>query len=64
MRVVYKGPKQKRVTDFPMPVLSRGEIEETITFKRDVEMEVKDKWGEQLMQFCPDSFTCHVLKKG
>lgn len=56
MKLTYIGPKKKHTFHFPIPYLSKGELEGEVQFERDKPIEVKDAWATRLLEFCPHFF--------
>jgi hypothetical protein len=56
MKLTYIGPKRQHTFSFPIPYLSKGELEGEIIFERDKETEVRDLWGTRLLNHCPHLF--------
>lgn len=56
MKLTYIGPKRQHTFSFPIPYVSKGELEGEVKFERDKEVEVKDAWGQQLLAQVPHLF--------
>lgn len=56
MQLVYSGPKKERIMEFPIPVISRSEVEGSVMFKRGQAIDVPDAWAEQCLAIAPEYF--------
>lgn len=56
MRLIYSGPKPERTVQFPIPVLQKSEIVGEVKFVRGVETEIKDEWGQKLIEMAPEYY--------
>lgn len=57
MKLLYQGPKQRRIIQFPIPVMSKAEIRGEAVFEDGKETELKDDWGQQLLDLKTGYFT-------
>ncbi len=63
MHLIYTGPKAERVMEFPIPVVSKADIQARVTFKRGKETECPDEYAKQCLAIAPEYFT-QAPKKG
>jgi hypothetical protein len=63
MQLVYNGPKAERVMEFPIPVISKADIQARVTFKRGTATDCPDEYAKQCLAIAPEYFK-EVPKKG
>lgn len=56
MKLIYSGPKPRRIVEYPIPLITKSEKEGEVTFVRGEATECPEKIARQLLDMAPEYF--------